>query len=77
MFAASCTRDGDCDLKLIPFRTELGQPVPMNAEDGSKLLKEIEGFSPGVRISEDGEVSTSKTGWIQESGTSLLGDDQT
>lgn len=77
VFAASCTRDGDCDLKLIPFRTELGQPVPMNAEDGSKLLKEIEGFSPGVRISEDGEVSTSKTGWIQESGTSLLGDDQT
>lgn len=77
VFAASCTRDGDCDLKLIPFRTELGQPVPMSAEDGNKLLKEIEGFSPGVRISEDGDVSASKTGRIQESGTSLSADDRT
>lgn len=77
VFAASCTRDGDCDLKLIPFRTELGQPVPMSAEDGNKLLQEIEGFSPGVRISEDGDVSASKTGRIQESGTSLSADDRT
>lgn len=62
VFAASCTRGGDCELKLIPYRTELGQPVPMSPEDGSRLLKEIEGFSPGVRISEDGEVSVSRTG---------------
>ncbi|MGG6314343.1 CapA family protein [Paenibacillus macerans] len=59
VFAASCTRDGDCRLQLIPYRTELGQPVPMSPEDGSKLLREIESYSPGVRIAETGEVFAS------------------
>lgn len=77
VFAASCTRAGECELKLIPYLTELGQPVPMSPEDGSRLLKEIESFSPGVRISEDGEVSASKTGRIQEPGLPLLADDRT
>ncbi|WP_068786420.1 CapA family protein [Paenibacillus phocaensis] len=72
VFAASCTRSGDCTLKLIPYRTELGQPVPMTAEEGSQLLKEIEGYSPGVRISEAGEVTTSKTGRHEESAVSQL-----
>ncbi|MNP69470.1 hypothetical protein D3C76_1655700 [compost metagenome] len=77
MFSASCTRGGDCGLKLIPYRTELGQPVPMSPEEGSQLLKEIESFSPGVRISEDGEVSASKTGRVQKSGLPLLVKDRT
>lgn len=77
VFSASCTRGGDCGLKLIPYRTELGQPVPMSPEEGSQLLKEIESFSPGVRISEDGEVSASKTGRVQKSGLPLLVKDRT
>ncbi|MDU4697822.1 MAG: CapA family protein [Paenibacillus sp.] len=77
VFAASCTRDGDCELKLIPYRTELGQPVPMNAEDGSKLLKEIQSFSPGVRISEEGDVSAAKTGRMNPSGVPLQAEDRT
>lgn len=56
VFAAECSKSGECSLKLIPFKTELGQPVPMNEEDGAKLLKEVQSFSPGVSISASGEV---------------------
>ncbi|MGZ7439957.1 CapA family protein [Paenibacillus sp. TH7-28] len=59
VFAAKCTREGDCSLQLIPYRTELGQPVPMAAEDGKKLLEEVESLSPGVTIDEKGDVSAS------------------
>ncbi|RCX21752.1 poly-gamma-glutamate synthesis protein (capsule biosynthesis protein) [Fontibacillus phaseoli] len=58
VFAAECTRKGDCNMKLIPYRTELGQPVPMNDEEGAKLLKEVEGFSPGVAIEASGKVKS-------------------
>lgn len=57
VFAAECSRNGDCDLKLIPYKTELGQPVPMTEEEGAKVLKEVEGFSPGVKIGASGKVS--------------------
>lgn len=56
VFAAECSKDGECSLKLIPYKTELGQPVPMNEEEGAKLLKEVQGYSPGVSISAAGEV---------------------
>ncbi|WP_018750461.1 CapA family protein [Paenibacillus sanguinis] len=56
VFAAVYTKEGACRLRLIPYRTELGQPVPMNAEEGSKLLNEIAEISPGVTITETGEV---------------------
>lgn len=59
VFAAACTRKGDCDMKLIPYKTEIGQPVPMNSEDGARLLKEVESYSPGISIGVMGEVSTS------------------
>ncbi|WP_334076238.1 MULTISPECIES: CapA family protein [Paenibacillus] len=57
VFAAECSRSGDCDLKLIPYKTELGQPVPMTEEEGAKLFKELEGYSPGVSIGTSGKVS--------------------
>lgn len=57
VFAAECSRSGNCDLKLIPYKTELGQPVPMAEEEGAKLLKEVESFSPGVSIGASGKVS--------------------
>lgn len=59
VFAAKCTREGDCRLQLVPYRTETGQPVPMTAEDGKKLLEEVESLSPGVTINEKGEASAS------------------
>ncbi|MNO08767.1 hypothetical protein D3C81_2315980 [compost metagenome] len=51
--------------------------MPMSPQDGSQLLKEIQSFSPGVRISEDGEVSTSKTGMLEGPDAPLLAEDRT
>lgn len=62
VFQAACSRDGDCNLKLTPYRTELGQPVPMNDEERTKLWSELEAISPGVGISESGEVRSKDEG---------------
>lgn len=75
VFAAKCTRQGDCELQLIPYRTELGQPVPMSSEDGSKLLQAVESFSPGVRIAETGEVFSGVTEQADEAAVPLSGDE--
>lgn len=58
VFQASCSKAGDCDLKLVPYRTEVGQPVPMNEAERTQLWSELEVMSPGVRIRESGEVHT-------------------
>ncbi|MGN7167490.1 CapA family protein [Paenibacillus cellulositrophicus] len=59
VFEASCGPKGGCGMKLIPYKTELGQPVPMNAEEGKKLLQEVQQLSiGGVRVSGDGTVTS-------------------
>lgn len=58
VFQASCSKAGDCDLRLVPYKTEVGQPVPMNEEERAQLWSELEAISPGVRIKESGEVHT-------------------
>ncbi|GIO37206.1 hypothetical protein J41TS12_20670 [Paenibacillus antibioticophila] len=58
VFQATCSKAGDCELKLVPYRTEVGQPVPMNEEERAQLWSKIEAISPGVRIKESGEVHT-------------------
>lgn len=58
VFQASCSKAGDCELKLVPYRTEVGQPVPMNEAERTQLWSELEAISPGVRIKESGEVHT-------------------
>lgn len=60
VFEAKCTRKGNCDLKLIPYVTDIGRPVPMNREDGLKLLREIQDLSDGVKIDNSGMVTTGK-----------------
>ncbi|MNW29729.1 Capsule biosynthesis protein CapA [compost metagenome] len=58
IFQASCTKQGDCQLQLIPYRTELGQPVPMGAEEASQLYRELTAVSiGGARIQADGRVT--------------------
>lgn len=59
VFQASCSRDGDCNLNLVPYRTEVGQPVPMNDEERVTLWSELEAISPGISIKESGEVQVS------------------
>lgn len=56
VFSAKCSKNGDCKLKLTPYLTEIGQPVPMNEQDGAKMLKDIEVLSPGIKIDASGEV---------------------
>lgn len=58
IFSAKCSKSRDCRLKLTPYFTEIGQPVPMEEKDGSKLLQEVEAMSPGIKINASGEVST-------------------
>lgn len=53
---ASCSKSAQCELTLLPFYTELGRPVPLNATDGAKLLKRVESISFNVRISPDGKA---------------------
>lgn len=53
---ASCTKDGDCELKLIPILTKWAKPEPMNEEQGSKVLARIQGLSTEVKIKSDGTV---------------------
>lgn len=56
IFVVSCKRDGDCNLSLIPMRTELAQPVTISSEDSVRILKEIETLSPGIMIDDSGQV---------------------
>lgn len=58
VFEAHCSKGGSCGLKLIPYQAELAQPVPMNEEDGAKLLKEIQDLSPGVTVDSEGNIKS-------------------
>ncbi len=58
VFEAKCSRKGTCDLKMIPYLTEIGQPVPMNDSDGIKLFQRVESLSSGVKIANSGEVTS-------------------
>ncbi|MFD1776328.1 CapA family protein [Paenibacillus rhizophilus] len=61
IFQAECSVKGQCSMKLSPIDAELGQPVPMSAPDGQKLLKRIESLSAGkVRIDEEGRVTDAR-----------------
>ncbi|WP_211747689.1 CapA family protein [Paenibacillus sp. Marseille-Q4541] len=56
IFQATCQKDGNCSMKLLPYHAELAQPVPMNKKDGASLLREIQKRSFGAKIGEDGTV---------------------
>ncbi|WP_339321581.1 CapA family protein [Paenibacillus sp. FSL W8-0194] len=57
VFQARCKTSG-CSMKLVPYHAELGQPVPMNAQEGGRLMKELQNLSiGGVKISADGVVT--------------------
>ncbi|WP_454190425.1 CapA family protein [Paenibacillus sp. Marseille-Q7038] len=60
IFEATCQKDGNCGIKVLPYHAELGQPVPMNKKEGTTLLREVQDRSFGAKISEDGTVSSIK-----------------
>ncbi|QYK61400.1 CapA family protein [Paenibacillus sp. S25] len=58
IFQAICTRKGACEMKLTPYRAELGQPIPLKDTEASKILQRVATQSPGnVSIGTDGTVS--------------------
>ncbi|AZH28897.1 CapA family protein [Paenibacillus sp. M-152] len=58
IFQATCTRNGDCKMKLTPYRAELGQPIPLKDVEASKILQKVTALSPSnVSIGVDGTVS--------------------
>ncbi|MFT9368894.1 MAG: CapA family protein [Paenibacillus polymyxa] len=58
IFQATCTRNGDCKMKLTPYRAELGQPIPLKDVEASKILQKVAALSPSnVSIGVNGTVS--------------------
>lgn len=61
VFKATCSPKGGCGMKLIPFKTELGQPVPMSQDESRNLMQEVQGLSiGGVKVAEDGTVTPNR-----------------
>ncbi|MGG3282258.1 CapA family protein [Paenibacillus solani] len=61
VFRASCSKEGDCDLQLTPYRTEIGKVIPLEGEEAVSVLKEVQKRSiGGVKITETGEVISGK-----------------
>ncbi|GAA0133821.1 CapA family protein [Paenibacillus sp. YSY-4.3] len=56
VFEATCTKKGDCHMKLLPFRTEIGQPVPLQGEEGAQVFSKVESLSKNIAIDASGAV---------------------
>jgi poly-gamma-glutamate synthesis protein (capsule biosynthesis protein) len=58
IFQATCTRDGACGMKLIPYRAELGQPIPLKDAEAHNILQRVAAMSPGnISVGADGTVT--------------------
>ncbi|MED1953891.1 CapA family protein [Brevibacillus centrosporus] len=53
---AECTKQGSCELTMLPYHAELGQAVPMNEADGRLLLERIQSLSNSVTIHPNGRL---------------------
>ncbi|CAM3398521.1 MULTISPECIES: CapA family protein [Paenibacillus] len=57
VFQASCNKQGACDIKLTPYRTEIGQVIPLEGKEAEAVLKEVQSRSiGGVTVTSQGEV---------------------
>ncbi|UJF31631.1 CapA family protein [Paenibacillus hexagrammi] len=59
---ASCSKDQQCDIQLVPILTKGALPTPMNAEDGSKLFERLTKISKAfnVKVDEQGHILQTK-----------------
>lgn len=58
MLEVKATKEGNMSLKLIPYATQIGQPVPMELEQARKLYERVSGLSTGVVVSDTGVVTS-------------------
>ncbi|MNC47786.1 hypothetical protein D3C75_968670 [compost metagenome] len=78
MLEVRATKEGDMKLKLIPYATQVGQPVPMDEEQARKLYERVTGLSTGVAVSDTGVISsTAEAGKNTNNNTSDNEDNNT
>lgn len=53
---ASCTKERNCDLHLVPILTKWGQPIRMVTEDSQKLFGRLGNISINAQIDSEGRV---------------------
>lgn len=54
---AKCTKDGHCELQMIPVLTKWAQPVRMTEEDGAKLFNKLGRLSVNASIDSEGNIT--------------------
>ncbi len=59
---ADCDRAGACSLQLVPVKADSPQPVPMEADDASKVIERVSSLSVNAVLNEDGRVRRSSSG---------------
>jgi len=55
---ASCTKDKQCDVHLVPILTKMALPTPMSTEDGTKLFQRLSQISIGAHVDAYGRVTS-------------------
>lgn len=78
MLEVRATKEGQLKLKLIPYATGIGQPIPMEEEQARKLYERVAGLSKGVDVSDTGVISsTTEAGKNTNNNTSDNQDNNT
>ncbi|MGG1600439.1 CapA family protein [Paenibacillus naphthalenovorans] len=54
---ASCSKEGSCDLQLVPILTKWAQPIRMVKEEGRKLFDKLTAISVNAQVDEEGRVT--------------------
>ncbi len=54
---ASCTKERNCDLSMVPILTKWAQPIPMVNEDRDKLFEKLTNLSVNAQIDKEGRIT--------------------
>jgi poly-gamma-glutamate synthesis protein (capsule biosynthesis protein) len=55
---ATCSKEGQCGLHLIPINNKWAKPEPMSPEQGLKLFERLSAISSNVKVEPDGTVTS-------------------
>jgi poly-gamma-glutamate capsule biosynthesis protein CapA/YwtB (metallophosphatase superfamily) len=53
---AECGKTGECSIQLVPMKADTPQPVPMEADQASAVLRRVSTLSPNAKLNEEGYV---------------------
>lgn len=57
---ATCSKSGDCELRITPVLTKAAQPIVMEGQEGEALLTRIDELSERVRVDATGRLMAEK-----------------